>query len=294
MEEENPETTVFITQCDHLRRLENPHSELRESFLSFGAVKEARLFGPPNGPFKGAGSVTFETKESARLALDMKRVMCHGANVLVKEYESRIDRKRRKSPERSSPQRLKRQRSPHRTRPESPQRVRNQPSPDQGPFQSYEVRKMLERQSQGPVVDESINEWTYVDPKGSVQGPFTLQKLRKWQTRFPTGFIIKNINTQMQCPIEVALSLTQGYNDPWRNINQAIKQISFQSMQICSIDQSIMNTVSEMMATTLIQEFVQLQLIIPNATDAQVSHFLTPSRCAYIGCKTLEKLYTML
>ena len=104
--------------------------------------------------------------------------------------------------------------------------------------------------------------------------------------------MIKNINTQMQCPIEVALSLCNV--DPWKHIYQAVKQLTFQSMQICNIDQSIMNTVAEMMTTTIVQDSMQLQLITPNMTEAQVSNFLTPSKCAFIGCKTLEKLYTML
>lgn len=284
--------SVFVTQCSHIQKLTDPGRELDKAFSVFGNVVSAKLYGPPMGPYKGAGEVVFSSKEEAEAAVVAKRVECYGANVLIKEFKDRTD---------MTPTNRKR---PHPS---------SSPKTEQ-PFESYERRKERERDrdrdrerefresppnkvttaaaaSASPVatqhyfaVDDTKQEWTYVDPTGNTQGPFTLAKLRKWSDRFPTGLIVQNNVIPMLCPLSVALTFQVTEKNVRDLLMHAIKDVAMAALA---------DSPANFEVCTLVAESVAKNILAHNA-EGDVQQFMTPLMRAKIALAAHEQIERLL
>jgi hypothetical protein len=308
---------VFITQVNHLTKEADPGTLLRAAFEKFGEVVDAKLYGPPTGPFKGAGQVVFADREAGLAALRSKHVMCNGANVLVRRFNPRFEAPGRGRREGRSRARS-RSRSP-------PARAAG------GPFHTYEERKRRERerykeargdssparaeasrlsaqpqsqhqqqtepveeprpQSQPCLLDEKLAQWTYTDPKGKVHGPYDLIKIRQWSKFFPPGMLVHN--DALHLPFEVALSLA---GNPWKHVEDLTREVAIKALT--TFGEAASPAVFDMVVNATVNaaraQVSTAQTLCPNASLEQAQAHMTTAQRVSVAVFALQQLHGLL
>jgi hypothetical protein len=320
--------SVYVTQCTRLTTEKNPGSLLQEGFQQFGEIVGARLFGPPGGPYKGCGVVTFVSVESAVAALNAGFTVCGAVKVMIKPF----DRSKPASTNKSS----------HRESNDRRSETRHSPRDSDGPFGIYERRKHAEKiarlrdehkedkapsskrrrsptpeekkpqhsfrlaplpppvQSPPNLIDESSEVWMYTDPKGATHGPYTLSKLRKWFERdqLPASLIINNISNNLSMPVQLALSVNTvpaQQQEPWKNVFQVVRDIAMKALELCAeVNRTLKEDTADAVARLVIDQLASTNKHMMFASIQEASAGISPSLRASIGATTLQHIASLI